>query len=74
MEARVSPQFTTAVVCTIFLGFLGIDRMVIGRVGLGIAKLLLGWATLGVWVIVDAVLVCTGKAVDGAGRPLIEYK
>ena len=74
MEAKVSPQFTAAVICTLFLGLLGVDRMVIGRVGLGIAKLLLGWATLGVWAIVDMVLVCTGKAVDGAGKPLIEYK
>lgn len=48
--------------------------MVIGRVGLGIAKLLLAWATLGVWAIVDMVLICTGKAIDGDGRPLIEYK
>lgn len=74
MEARISPQFPAAVICTLFLGLLGIDRMIIGRVGLGIAKLLLGWATLGIWAIIDAVLVCTGKAIDGDGRPLIEYK
>lgn len=74
MEARISPQFPTAVICTLFLGLLGIDRMIIGRVGLGIAKLLLGWATLGIWPIIDVVLVCTGKAIDGDGRPLIEYK
>ena len=73
MNATVSPSFTAAVVCSIFLGWLGVDRMITGRVGLGIAKLLLWWLTLGVWPIVDIVLVCTGKARDGDGKPLIDY-
>lgn len=72
MEARVSPQHSVAVICAIFLGVLGIDRMVMGRVGLGIGKLLtLGG--LGVWALIDTILICLGKAKDGEGRPLIEY-
>lgn len=73
MNATVHPSFTAAVVCSIFLGWLGVDRMITGRVGLGIAKLLLGWLTFGIWFIVDLVLVCTGKARDGDGKPLIDY-
>lgn len=29
--------------------------------------------TAAVWHIVDLVLVCTGKARDGDGKPLIDY-
>ena len=38
---------------SIFLGGLGIDRFVLGDTGLGIAKLLFGWATCGIWPIID---------------------
>ena len=36
-----------------FLGGFGADRFYIGDIGLGVAKLLLGWATLGIWPLVD---------------------
>lgn len=38
---------------SIFLGGLGVDRFVLGDTGLGIAKLLFGWATCGIWAIID---------------------
>ncbi len=38
---------------SIFLGGLGIDRFVVGDIGLGICKLLFGWLTLGLWPIID---------------------
>ncbi len=38
---------------SIFLGGLGVDRFVLGDTGLGVAKLLLGWATCGIWPIID---------------------
>lgn len=38
---------------SIFLGGLGVDRFMIGDTGLGVAKLLLGWATCGIWPLVD---------------------
>ncbi len=36
-----------------FLGWLGVDRFYIGDIGLGVAKLLLGWLTSGIWPLVD---------------------
>ena len=44
---------TTALILSIFLGTLGVDRFYIGHVGLGVAKLLLAWLTFGIWTIVD---------------------
>src|SRR5262249_8740019 len=57
-------------------GFVGIGRMYLGQVGLGIAQLLVGWVTFGlgawIWGIVDAILILTDKVRDRQGRPLRE--
>ena len=49
------------VVLSIFLGGLGIDRFYVGDIGLGIAKLLFGWLTLGLWPLID-IFLCYKKA------------
>ena len=46
----------TTLLLSIFLGGLGADRFYIGDIGLGVAKLLLGWATFGIWPLVDIFL------------------
>ena len=71
-QVHVSEKHTPAVILSgIWVtNMLGIDRMYMGRVGLGIVKLI----TLGglfVWIIVDYILIGRGKARDGKGRPLI---
>lgn len=38
---------------SIFLGGFGVDRFMIGDTGVGVAKLLLGWATCGIWPLID---------------------
>ncbi len=38
---------------SIFLGGFGVDRFMIGDVGLGVAKLLFGWLTCGIWPLID---------------------
>lgn len=48
---------TTALILSLFLGYLGIDRFYIGHTGLGVAKLLLSWATFGIWPIIDWFLI-----------------
>lgn len=55
-------------------GIVGIGRIYLGNVGLGVAQLLVGIFTcfIGavVWGIIDAVLILTDKVRDPAGRPL----
>lgn len=46
-----------ALVLSIFLGYLGVDRFYIGQIGLGVAKLLLSWATFGIWPLIDFFLI-----------------
>ena len=52
---------TTTLLLSIFLGGLGVDRFYIGDTGLGVAKLLVGWLTFGIWPLID--IFCSFKKV-----------
>lgn len=57
----------TAILLSIFLGGLGIDRFYLGYTILGIIKLLTGGG-FGIWILVDIILICTGalQPADGS--------
>lgn len=56
------------------VGLVGVGRIYLGNVGLGVLQLVLGLVTCGVvaviWGIIDAVLILTDKVRDPEGRPL----
>ncbi len=62
-------DFTTALILSICLGWLGIDRFYLGYTGLGIAKLLTLGAC-GIWAFIDVILIVTNNLPDADGRPL----
>lgn len=62
-------EYIIALLFSIFLGYLGIDRFYMGQVGIGIGKLLTGGGC-GVWWLIDVILIATRSSNDAAGRPL----
>ena len=63
-------EYIIALLFSIFLGYLGIDRFYMGQVGMGIGKLLTGGGC-GVWWLIDIILIATRSSNDSAGRPLM---
>ncbi|MFC3244282.1 NINE protein [Gordonia humi] len=62
-------EWMTALLLSLFLGGLGIDRFYLGYSGLGVAKLLtLGGC--GVWALIDLVLIAMRNVPDSDGRAL----
>ena len=62
-------EWLVALLLSLVLGYLGVDRFYLGHVGLGILKLItLGG--LGIWYVVDLILIATGGLRDSNGLPL----
>ncbi|MEJ1231300.1 MAG: NINE protein [Galbitalea sp.] len=70
----VSPKSrTVASILGFFFGGLGVDRFYLGNIGMGVAKLLFGWLTLGIWPLVDWIIILAGGAHDGQGLPVTNW-
>jgi hypothetical protein len=59
----------SALLLSIFLGWLGIDRFYLGYTGLGVLKFVTGGAC-GIWCLVDSVLIAVNKLPDSNGKLL----
>jgi TM2 domain-containing membrane protein YozV len=62
-------NWLVALLLSIFLGELGIDRFYLGYIGLGILKLIT-CGGLGIWWLIDLILIAAGKLRDANGNEL----
>lgn len=59
----------SALLLSIFLGWLGIDRFYLGYTGLGVLKLFT-FGGCGIWALVDSILIAVNRLPDSSGRLL----
>lgn len=68
-NSKEKKSFLTALILSILVGYLGIDRFYLGYTGLGLLKLFTGGGC-GVWALIDIILIATKKLKDANGNEL----
>ena len=67
-DKRILPVFLLAV----FLGVFGVHRFYVGKIGTGLLQLLTVGG-LGIWMLVDVILIVTGNFRDEEGATISEW-
>ena len=63
-------EFLITLILSVFVGYLGIDRMYLGKIGTGILKLITAGG-FGLWWLIDIVIIAAGGMRDKWGRELL---
>lgn len=64
-------EWIVALLLSVFLGHLGIDRFYLGYIGLGILKLIT-FGGCGIWWLIDLILIAADQLKSADGKPLVK--
>jgi TM2 domain-containing membrane protein YozV len=74
---------TTVLLLCLFLGGLGIHRFYVGKIGSGVAMLLMSILSpftlfislfaVGIWATIDLIMIIVGTFKDGEGNNIVEW-
>ncbi len=68
-ESPSDKGFVPALLLCLFFGVLGVHRFYVGKVGTGILQLVT-FGGLGIWALIDLILIVVGSFKDSDGRPI----
>jgi len=63
-------NFVATLLLCFLLGGLGVHRFYVGKIGTGILQLVT-FGGLGIWILIDLIVIAIGKFSDKEGRPII---
>jgi ribosomal protein L40E len=69
-KPKEGKDWLVALLLSIFVGELGVDRFYLGYIGLGILKLVTAGGC-GIWWLIDLILIASNKLKDSDGRELV---
>lgn len=69
VETRSHKGFVPTLLLCFFLGTLGVHRFYVGKIGTGIL-MLLTLGGLGIWALIDFVIIAVGSFRDKDGNPI----
>ncbi|WP_446218720.1 TM2 domain-containing protein [Micromonospora sp. IBHARD004] len=69
VSATAQKSWLVALLLCFFIGLLGVHRFYVGKVGTGVLQLIT-FGGLGIWTLIDFILILVGSFKDKQGQPL----